>query len=648
MTQIFTFDTETTALAPLAYKQPPPTFVALGAKVDDGPVIIETDRERARNLVIGALTAGMTTVAHNSCFDFTVLGIIPEEGARTYDTMIADLLLRLAKNDCRTWRREGSPKFFQKLSDLAPWRSFEGKGSTQLSFRPGVPLTEEQERYLRNDVEATYELYRKQTARGVPGGTREINLHLRAQMALECLTRTGFNVDRAENRRQQAGLKRQLRDARAGLKEYGLYRPAYTGPKGGKYKATLSTTEMRALVEKWGEEEGVGLSKTKTGLTSIDHDCLQLFQAHPEAVAWQGYRDAEKLLKTYLQAWEQGGETIHPRYNPMVRSGRISCYGPNLTNVPSRNWRKQVKKVLIPPPGRVFFELDYGQLELCCLAYLLPSGQLRKMIDDGVDVHRYLGTLYFGKSAEEITKQERFLMKCANFGLPVGMGVEKFRRHVRSFGLEDPGVLATKKLIAAHRRAFPELRRYIQDDSGVPRNYQAVWSGDAEKWGISPEIEEMAWEEAGAALERLSQAKVSLPTKLREELERHEGSPALARWLVHRKVVVDGGRTRCPVSYTEAKNTRFQGLASNLTKVALARVVLECDRCLVHGFIHDSLLISVREYGNHKWSVGGVARIMLDAAHKWLPGVRVTVEAKGPGRSWFEVQELEDGEIFVI
>jgi len=110
-------------------------------------------------------------------------------------------------------------------------------------------------------------------------------------------------------------------------------------------------------------------------------------------------------------------------------------------------------------------------------------------------------------------------------------------------------------------------------------------------------------------------------------------------------VTVKGGRTRAPVTYTEQKNTPFQGLAANLAKEALISLTFyPTDLWTVHAFIHDSVLLSIEE--NRPDRAELAARTMLEAAAVWVPDVRTGVEICGPGRTWFEAKTGKQQTIF--
>lgn len=621
------FDTETELCA--AEWTAPPPFVAMGWCKDDGVVHVTQDRGEARAVVVGALERSELVVGHNVVFDLRVLDLNVPAHARVWDTMFADLLQRLATCDARD-HLSGQARY-RSLSDLAG--GLAGKGTVQLSFRSGHPISAEQREYLEGDVRATMRVALRQREAGVPGGEPELLLHVRAALALKLLTERGLPLDQGE----LGVLKRRYQEKKAELsavlKQAEVYAPAFTGPRGGDHKAHRRLDAMKEYVKVLAAAAGREPALTDGGDVSLDRASLLPYRTDPIVTAWCDYSDVEKLLGAFLSAWE-GKSAIHPNYNALLRTGRTSSYNPNMQQVPSRGWKAETKRVFTAPPGCWLWELDYCQLELCCLAYL-TRGNMLQAINGGHDLHRELGATYFGVPAAEITKEQRQLMKAANFGLPGGMGPAKFRLWLLSNGQADPGLDGAKRLIDAWHRTWPEMEAWLKDSDRTP--FDKVWSGRATQEIADEDYWDRAWAEAER---RLMRSKV--PPPVARMILAHQGHKDVARWLIGRRVVVDRGRVRCPVTYTESKNTRFQGLAANLTKDALARAVLD-HGVAVHLFIHDSLLISTEAA---EWPED-VAQIMLAAAREWIPGVRAGVEISGPGETWYECKKKETKKIEV-
>ncbi|MFA4972350.1 MAG: DNA polymerase [bacterium] len=608
-----------------------PEFVAGGLVTSVAPdeVMLFRDKEAMRAVVLRAAREGVEIVGHNLAFDLLVLGLVPELDWHVYDTMIADLLHRLSRDDCED---DHGPPRQRGLATLFG-RELAGKGDTQLRFGEYryAPLPAEYESYLREDVLATRWVYLDQQRwGGVPGGTSEMLRQVRASLALTRISMTGLPVDQIELARQQEVFGQELKRLQKELLGHGLYRPESRGPRGGLKKEGFEAKKFRRYMTDLAAARGLVLEQTDKGLVAIGEDALAPYRDDPVVSTWLAALDTQKIIGTFLNAW-QDVERVHCRYNLLMRTGRTSCSDPNLQQVPSRGVRGGVKAVFVAPPGRVFYELDYAQLELCCLAQL-TQGRMLELINAGKDLHRELGAVYFRKPAADVTKEERQLMKAANFGLPGGMGAKKFRSFIKSNGLPDPGETRTRDLINAWLEAYPEMEQWLAEGRGVnDRRVCRVWSG---RDGESEAFTRACWE---VALSRIGAR--SVPSHIYSSIVKGHGSPEVEAWVMGRDVVVTGGRRRYPVSYTEQRNTRFQGLAADLAKDALARIVLEgSEVATVHAFVHDSVLISVPDDDSREQRAGCIADSMLLAERRWLPSCRAGVEISGPGRSWLDAK----------
>lgn len=649
-------DIETEAWAEEVPREKPPRFVAMGCRYgwpDGSTEAIDFwyKRNFARSVVNDAMSEGYIIVGHNLAFDLWVLGIKPRYDDPGYwDTMIAHFLQRLAYNDGGS-----NPSPYVKLEELTPG-GISGKGDVQLSYKPGVPLTPEQEQYLRDDVGATHRLFLEQRKAGVPGGVAEISLQLRALCALNQLERNGLRLDKHELRKQQKVFQRTKKQAATELAEYGLYVPAGVGPRGGKKKAHKRPSYFQALLELCAEAHGNDIDRTPTGKAKTDKDTYSDYLHIPPVHAWDEFVGAEKALG-FVDKWTQAGDTVHGRYTYLVRSGRTSSSNPNMQNIPSRGSRGDLKKVFIAPPGRVFWELDYGQLELCTFAYL-TQGVMKDLINQDVDLHRFIASEIYNKAPEELTKLERQGGKAPNFGFLGGMGAKKYTTYARGYGVQC-GLEEGQQIRNLWLSKYPETHDWLFDVDGeavAPRAVRDVWAG--KEWAEDKKVVrggpttfyharagDIAWP---LGWERARAIGKQVPWYVVEALKKREGSPKVELWLTHREVIVAGGRKRAPVSYTEQRNTQFQGLAANLTKEALARVWADVPEAMIHAFVHDSLLISVVDDAKMLRTVERVAELMLWAARRWIPDVLVHVEAVGPGRSWYDAKNIKKEDIIIF
>ncbi|RLC87854.1 MAG: hypothetical protein DRJ03_04720 [Chloroflexi bacterium] len=618
------FDTETCPIGPAGTGWP--DFVCMGWVAYDHPFQHTDNKEWARDYIQFALDQGEVVVAHNAIFDLSVLGVELKEGHKIHDTMIVDLLQQLSENDCDMFYP--GPPTFRGLGVLLG-KELEGKGTTQLSFKPDVPLTPKQLKYLESDVRATETVYKRQCKRHIPGGFPQILLQVKAGIGLQNMTTQGMRVDLKEVGRQKINMSKIKRRSAHVLKSAGMYVPAHVGKRGGKYKAKLNTKVFKEHVVKLCEKNKLEVAKTTKGQVSTAGEFLKSLPKDQLVDTWLDYKNSEKMIGTFLDKWTAPAGRIHPRFRLLMRTGRTSSFKPNFQQIPARGEKAQMKKVFLPEEGQQLWEIDYSQLELCCLAYL-TQGVMLKMINAGEDLHLNLASVYFGKDKGEVTKAERQLMKCANFGLPGGMGPTSFRKFVRTGGHPDPGEEGARSMINAWMATYPEMEEWRKDDCEIDNRWLVdVWSGRDE------EFKDEDWEQAldrAYSLRRFHQ--IPIPNWVRKAINRQEGSFRLARWLCYRRVTVPSGRCRAPLSYTEAHNAKFQGLAADLNKVALG-FIMDIKDIAVHSFVHDAFVFSCKDESKAR----EVAKAMLRAATVCLPNVKVEVEASGPGVNWFDAKQ---------
>lgn len=177
------------------------------------------------------------------------------------------------------------------------------------------------------------------------------------------------------------------------------------------------------------EKEGLPVLKKskKTGRPSADASVLKRLAAKGHELPQQilQYKAANTLNKMFLNRWESDlgpDKRIHPSFNlTNVVSGRTSCQNPNLQQVPRT---KDVRGIYKAPPGRLFFEADYSQLELRIAAdYANEPTMLDIYLNNG-DIHTTTAKLMTG--GREPTKEERNKAKAVNFGFLYGMMAKKF------------------------------------------------------------------------------------------------------------------------------------------------------------------------------------------------------------------------------
>ena len=113
---------------------------------------------------------------------------------------------------------------------------------------------------------------------------------------------------------------------------------------------------------------------------------------------------------------------IHAHYRIAgTASGRASCSGPNLQQIPRD---PRFRALFVPEPGRVLVVADYSSMELRAAAHISGDCAMTQVFEQGVDLHSNSASRMTGKPIEEVTKEERKGAKALNFGAIYGIGAD--------------------------------------------------------------------------------------------------------------------------------------------------------------------------------------------------------------------------------
>jgi len=247
---------------------------------------------------------------------------------------------------------------------------------------------------------------------------------------------------------------------------------------------------------------------------------------------WVAFISEDKgELSKYVKWLKIGTSTpVNSRVSTCIATGRTAVSGPPTQQLPRRSG---VRECIVPRKGCVLIGADYSSNELVTLAQvwltMFGRSKLAELLQQGISLHDYTGALIKGMPYEEFLRKRkagdkscksfRQLSKALNFGLPGGMGAEKFVDYCKaSWGV---------------RITIPEAK-----------NYKQQWLS----W--FPEAREY-FKVIGARCQT-----------------------AGGKFRVKQPV---SGRLRGGVGFCDGCNTLFQGLAADMTKNALWWVVRECN-----------------------------------------------------------------------
>lgn len=172
-----------------------------------------------------------------------------------------------------------------------------------------------------------------------------------------------------------------------------------------------------------------GIKKTVRGYSTGVKELDKLEKHHPIIAAIKDYREAAKLLSTYIAPLPELADAegrVHTTFNQDVTAtGRLSSTNPNLQNIPVRTEvGKRIRCGFIAPEGRVLVSADYSQFELRLAAALAGDQALIDDFNAGIDIHTKTAAETFGIPVEQVTKQQRRSAKVINFGILYGMSVQ--------------------------------------------------------------------------------------------------------------------------------------------------------------------------------------------------------------------------------
>lgn len=172
-----------------------------------------------------------------------------------------------------------------------------------------------------------------------------------------------------------------------------------------------------------------GIKKTTRGYSTGAKELEKLKDLHPVVEKIIEYREAAKLLSTYIVPMPDLADIdgrIHTTFTQNVTAtGRLSSKDPNLQNIPVRTEEgKRIRTGFVAAPGKVLVSADYSQFELRLAAVLSNDEALIRDFNDGVDIHTKTAAEAFHVPMGLVTKQQRRAAKVVNFGVLYGMSAK--------------------------------------------------------------------------------------------------------------------------------------------------------------------------------------------------------------------------------
>ena len=194
-----------------------------------------------------------------------------------------------------------------------------------------------------------------------------------------------------------------------------------------------------------------GIKKTARGYSTGVKELEKLRDLHPIIEKIFAYREASKLLSTYIipmPGLADAEGRVHTTFTQNVTAtGRLSSHDPNLQNIPVRTDEgRRIRGGFVAPEGRRLVSADYSQFELRLAAVMSGDAALVADFNSGVDIHTKTAAEAFHVPLDKVSKAQRRAAKVINFGVLYGMSI--------------PGLAAAADMSTAEAKQF--IDRYFE------------------------------------------------------------------------------------------------------------------------------------------------------------------------------------------
>lgn len=603
-------DTETHAIRP-GLQAPPIVCVQHTDGIGEPEVALYEDvRDKVAQWVAGEVMVGHNLAYDMACVSASSPGLLPavfaayREG-RIIDTHINERLLRIAEGTskmhrydlasvCKAHAIETYYHVGQDGQKEEYWR-------TRYSQLEGIPVAEwppDAVRYAREDVRVLPLLLQSQRERFPVAWLEDAPAQARASWWIHLMRTWGMVTDpeAAAALLDQLAVEEDV--LRAELTAEDLVRP----------NGTKNLAVARERVQSAYDRLGLDGPQTDKQQVSTSRDACAK-SGDPVLRKFAEYTSIGALKARCSRLSQAYPQPIQARFTVVIDSGRTSssigappggwkpgsyptAWGDQMQN---QNRKPGLRECYRARQGRVLISADWSTAELHALAevchHLFGRSALGERLVSGEDVHLALGADVFrwplveakrakngelGSENKKRAKQARMMGKVGNFGVPGGMGASGLRTWASAtYGIELSET-AARTIIGAFMRSYPEMRAYF------------------------------------------AQVKLECSDKVR--------TPGLIRHIY-------SNRYRGGCMFTQAANTRFQGLTADMAKDAGFKLSHECyvdTSSVLYGsrivnFIHDEFLVESPQMLGHECAMR-VVQIMEDAGRRWCSQYPVRAE----------------------
>lgn len=314
----------------------------------------------------------------------------------------------------------------------------------------------------------------------------------------------------------------------------------YTKNKETKqYSKTPSTAEDVLHILK--TRDNTGFIETFLKIREVGH----LYSTYIKGI-WDRLDPYDKIHGTFL---------IHGTV-----TGRLSSTGPNLQNMPRVTTDPRIKRMFIPPKGKILFEVDYSQAELRVLAELAEETEMIEWFNTNKNIHVAVAVKVAGADYNEVqsilkddnhpknifwTKRKK-RAKTINFGIAYEQGPKALCEtlNLDLGGGDKPYTEAqAKKFMEEWFKLFPRVKKffdkqhkrvkkdgYVDNMFGRRRRLNDIWSDidykrmEAQRQSVNAPIQSTAsdFTQFSSIIIMMDRLKGNLPLDLHQFASVHD------------------------------------------------------------------------------------------------------------------------------
>ncbi|MCJ8344164.1 DNA polymerase, partial [bacterium] len=293
------------------------------------------------------------------------------------------------------------------------------------------------------------------------------NLQVKAEIALFEITAKGINLDNDLICNNYAQIRIKIDKAWTNLERYHVSR----------------TSKYIALINHYLNQDSISERKEiKASLDRIDNAiCNPTLTKCTKDILIQlrvifEFSPYELLLRSMFNKYRS-----YPQYRTLTSTGRSTSYksdlGVHIQGVSKKSLSilkgfrdVNLRRVFTPDKNKVFLQVDYSIIELCSLAQIcldkFGKSVLANRINEGHDIHTFVASKILSKEIEEVTGEERTMMKVVNYGLSGGMGIPKLFKALSEVD-KTMTTDKTKQIRAAWFDLFPQVREHLNPSCSV-------------------------------------------------------------------------------------------------------------------------------------------------------------------------------------